>query len=74
MITRESIQELLEVHPPSKPIIVQYDDCLESIKEMVRILGSTLNKKSMNTIPFNPEMRMLVNLVLYLIQNTLCKF
>ena len=59
VITRESIQEFLEVRPPSQPITVQYDDRLESIEEMVRILGGTLYKKSMNTIPFNPEMRTL---------------
>ena len=59
VITRESIQEFLEVHPPSQPITVQYDDRLESIEEMVRILGGLVNKKSMNTIPFNPEMRTL---------------
>ena len=59
VITRESIQEFLEVHPPSQPITVQYDDRLESIEEMVTILGGTLKKSSMNTIPFNPEMRTL---------------
>ena len=55
VITRESIQEFLEVRPLSQPITMQYDDHLESIEEMVRILGGTLNKKSMNTIPFNSE-------------------
>ena len=59
VLTRESIQEFLEVRPPSQPIIVQYDDRLESIEEMVMILGGTLNKKSMNTIPFNAEIRTL---------------
>ena len=28
VITRESIQEFLEVRPPSQPITMQYDDCL----------------------------------------------
>ena len=58
MITREPIQEFLQVRPPSQPIIVQYDDRLESIEDMVRILGGTLNKKSVNTIPFNLEMKL----------------
>ena len=72
VITRESIQEFLEVHPPSQLITVQYDDRLESIEEMVRILGGTLNKKSMNTIPFNLEMRTLAYVMihnLYLVTN-----
>ena len=57
MITRESIQEFLEVRPPSQPITVQYDDRLEFIEEMVRILGGTLNKKSMNTTPFQSRFK-----------------
>ena len=59
VITRETIQEFLEVRPPSQPITIQNDDRLESIEEMVRILGGTLNKKSMNTIPFNLDLRTL---------------
>ena len=50
VITRESIQEFLEVCPLSQPITVQYDDRLESIEEMVTILGGTLKKSSMNTL------------------------
>ena len=59
VITRESIQEFLKVRPPSQPITIQYEDRLEYIDEMVRILGGTLKKSSMNTIQFTPEMRTL---------------
>ena len=59
VITRDSIQEFLEVRPPLHPITVQYEDRLESTKEMVRILGGTPKKTSMKTIPFSPEMRTL---------------
>ena len=65
VITRESIQDFLEVRPPSQPITVQYDDHLESIEEIVRLLGGTLNKKSMNTIPFSPEMRALAYVMIH---------
>ena len=65
VITRESIQDFLEVRPPSQPITVQYDDHLESIEEIVRLLGGTLNKKSMNTIPFSPEMRALAYVLIH---------
>ena len=44
---------------------MQYDDRLESIEEMVRILGGTLNKKSVNTISFNPEMRTLAYVMIH---------
>ena len=64
-IIRETIQEFLEVRPPFQSITVQYDVLLESIEEMVRLLGGTLNKKSMNTFPFNPEMRTLAYVMIH---------
>ena len=72
VITRESIQEFLEVRSPSQPITMQYDDRLESIEEMVTILSGTLKKSSMNTIPFTLEMRTLAYVMihnLYLVTN-----
>ena len=72
MITKEIIQDFLEIHPPSQPISVQYEDRLGSTKDMVKILGVTLKKSSMNTIPFSPEMRALAYLMihsLYLVTN-----
>ena len=65
VITRESIQEFLEVRPPSLQITVQYDDRLDFLEPMVRLLGGTLNKKSMNTIPFNSEMRTLAYVMIH---------
>ena len=65
VITRESIQKFLEVRPPSQPITVQYEDRFKSIEEMVRILGGTLKKSSMNTIPFTPEMSTLAYVVIH---------
>ena len=65
VITREIIQDFLEVRPPSQPISVQYDDRLGSIAEMVRILGGSLKKNSMNTIPFSLEMRTLAYVMIH---------
>ncbi|KAL0008868.1 hypothetical protein SO802_010370 [Lithocarpus litseifolius] len=47
------------------PIIVQYEDRLDSIEEMVLTLGGTLKKNSMNTIPFSPEMRTLAHVMIH---------
>ena len=72
IITRDSIQEFLEVCPPSQPISVQYDDRLDSLEPMVKLLGGSLKNKSMNTIPFNVEMRTLAYVMihnLYLVTN-----
>ena len=65
VITRDSTQDFLEVRPPSQPMIVQYDDRLESIEEMVKILGGTPTKKSMNIIPFHPEIRALTYVMIH---------
>ena len=65
VITRERIQDFLEVCPPSQPITVQYEDRLGSTKEMIRILGGTPKKSSMNTIPFSPEMRTLAYVMIH---------
>ena len=65
MITRESIQEFLEIRPPSQPILVQYDDRLDSIEEMVTILGGTLKKSSMNIISFSSKMRTLAYVMIH---------
>ena len=73
IITRDSIQEFLEVRPPSQPIFVQYDDKLDSLEPMVKLLGGSLKKKSTNTIPFNAEMRTLAYVMihnLYLVTNS----
>ena len=72
VITRESIQEFLEIRPPLQPITVQYTDRLDSIEEMVLTLGGTLKKTSINTIPFSSKMRTLAHVMihnLYLVTN-----
>ena len=72
VITKDSIQEFLEIRPPSQLISVQYEDRLGSTEEMVEILSGTSKKSSMNTIPFSPEMRALAYVMihnLYLVTN-----
>ena len=64
VITKDNIQEFLEVRPPLHPITVQHEDKLDSTEEMVKILGGTRKKTSMNTIPFNPEMRTLAHVMI----------
>ena len=65
VITRDSIQEFLEVRPTSQPITMQYDDRLDSIEPMVEVLGGPLHKKSMNIIPFNLEIRTLAYVMIH---------
>ena len=44
---------------------MQYEDRLGSTEEMIRALGGTLKKSSMNTIPFSPEMRTLAHVMIH---------
>ena len=72
VITKEIIQDFLEIRPPSQPISVQYEDKLGSTEDMVEILSGTLKKSSMNTIPFSPKMRAFAHVMihnLYLVTN-----
>ena len=65
IITSDSIQEFLEVRPPSQLIFVHYDDKLDFLKPMAKLLGGSLKKKSMNTISFNEEMRTLAYVMIH---------
>ena len=64
VITRDSIQEFLEIRPPSQTITIQYEDHLDSIEDMVLTLGGSPKKSSMNTIPFSPEIRTLAHVMI----------
>ncbi|KAK9993899.1 hypothetical protein SO802_023602 [Lithocarpus litseifolius] len=65
VITRDSIQDFLEVRPPSQLIAIQYDDRLDSLEPMAELLGGSLTKKSMNTISFNAEIRTLAYVMIH---------
>ena len=69
---RESIQEVLEVCPPSQHISIQYDDRLDSLEPIAELLGGDLKKKVLNIVPFTLEMRTLAYIMLhnlYLVKN-----
>ena len=68
IITRDSIQDFLEFRPPSQQISIQYDDRLDSVEPMADLLGGSLKQKSMNTIPFNVEMRTLAYIMIHNLQ------
>ena len=64
VIMRDSIQEVLEVHPPSQQISIQNEERLDSLEPMAEILGGTLKNKSLNMIPFTLEMKTLAYIML----------
>ena len=72
VITRQDIQDFLEVRPPSQLITTQYENRIGAIGEMIQILGGTPTKQSMNTLKFTPEMKALAHIMLhnlYLVTN-----
>ena len=64
-VTRESIQEILEVHPTTKQSYLHYDDRRDLLVPIVEILNGDLKKKAVNTIPFTPEMRTLAYIMIF---------
>ena len=64
-VTRESIQEILEVRLITQQSYIHYYDRLDSLIPIVEILDGDLKKKEVNTIPFTPEMRTLAYIMLY---------
>ena len=71
-VTRESIQEILEVRPPTQQSFIQYDDRMDFLEPIAELLSGNLQKKALNTIPFTPEMWTLAYILLhnlYLVKN-----
>ena len=64
-VTKESIQEILEVRPLTQQSYIQYDDRLDSLVPILELLGGNLNKKALNTVPFTSEMRTLAYIMLH---------
>ena len=64
-ITMESIQEILEVRPTTSHTSLQYDERMENLGPIVEVLGGQINKKALHTIPFTPEMRTLVYIMIF---------
>ena len=65
LITRESIQEILEVRPTTPHTSLQYDERREKIEPFVEILGGQINKKALHTIMFTSEMRTFAYIMIF---------
>ena len=64
-VTKESIQEILEVCLTTQQSYLHYDDRRDSFVPIVEILGGDLEKKVVNTIPFTPKMRTLAYIMIF---------
>ena len=64
-VTKESIQEILEVRPLTQQSYIQYDDRLDSLVPILELLGGNLNMKALNIVPFTSEMRTLAYIMLH---------
>jgi len=65
LITRESIQEILEVRPTTPHTSLQYDERMEKIEPLVEILGGQINRKALHTITFTLEVRTLAYIMIF---------
>ena len=64
-VTRESIQEILEICSTTPYTSLQYDEKREKLGPIVDILGGEINKKALHTISFTPEMRTLAYIMIF---------
>ena len=64
-VTKESIQEILEICSMTPYTSLQYDERREKLGPIVDILGGEINKKALHTIPFTPEMRTLAYIMIF---------
>ena len=55
-ISRELIQEILEIRPMTPHASLQYDERKEKLEPLVETLGGQLNKRALHTIMFTREM------------------
>ena len=71
-ISRESIQDVLEIWPMTPNTSLQYDERKEKLEPFVELLGGQLKKKALHTNTFTPEMLALAYIMifnLYLVKN-----
>ena len=64
-ISRELIQEILEIHPTTPHTSLQYDERREKLEPLMEFLGGRLNKKALHTITFTSKMRTLVYIMIF---------
>ncbi|XP_030936883.1 uncharacterized protein LOC115962136 [Quercus lobata] len=56
-ISRDLIQELLEIQLTTPDTSLHYDERKEKLEPLVQVLGGQLKKKALHTIELSPEMR-----------------
>ena len=72
LISRELIQDVLEVRPTTPHTSLQCDERKEKLEPLVEILGGQINKKALHNITFTSEMWTLAYIMifnLYLMRN-----
>ena len=55
-VSRELIQDVLEIKPTTLDTFLHYDERKEKLEPLVQVLGGQLKKKALHTIEFTPKM------------------
>ena len=64
-VSKESIQELLEIYPVTLDTSLQFDERKEKLEPLAQVLGGQLKKKALHTIEFSPELRALAYIMIF---------
>ena len=65
IISKESIQELLEIRPMTLDTSLHYDERKDKLEPLVQILGGQLKKTSLHITDFYSEMRALACIMIF---------
>ena len=65
LISRELIQDVLEVRPTTPHTSLQCDERREKLEPLVEILGGQINKKALHNITFTSEMWTLAYIMIF---------
>ena len=64
-VSRESIQEVLDIWPMTLDTSLQYDEWKEKVEPLVEVLWGQLKKKALHTVEFNSEMQALAYIMIF---------
>ena len=64
-VSRESVEELLEIHPMTLDTSLHYDERKENLEPLVQVLEGQLKKKALHMIDFTLVMRVLAYIMIF---------
>ena len=65
IVSRELIQEVLEIRPMTLNTFLHYDEKREKLESLMQVLGGQLKKRALHMIKITPEMQALAYIMIF---------